>query len=90
MVGCTSRLRRDGPGRRASLGGGCGTQGGKAPFQPTGVRPDGHERFSAHPLGEITLSATIWALLAASGLIMGLGFAMSAIGMPITGRVGDH
>lgn len=26
----------------------------------------------------------------ASGLIMGLGFAMSAIGMPITGRIGDH
>ena len=25
----------------------------------------------------------------ASGLIMGLGFAMSAIGMPITGRIGD-
>ncbi len=26
----------------------------------------------------------------ASGLIMGLGFAMSAIGMPITGRIGDE
>jgi FSR family fosmidomycin resistance protein-like MFS transporter len=26
----------------------------------------------------------------ASGLIMGLGFAMSAIGMPITGWVGDQ
>ena len=26
----------------------------------------------------------------ASGLIMGLGFAMSAIGMPITGWIGDH
>lgn len=26
----------------------------------------------------------------ASGLIMGLGFAMSALGMPITGRVADH
>ena len=26
----------------------------------------------------------------ASGLIMGLGFAMSALGMPITGRIGDE